>query len=423
MGPDLVSKIYLGTDLVFPSGFVLDAEAGAFSLFGQDLTFSRTLRLAAEAGVFALAGQDVSFDRTMRAEAGAFALAGQDAEFVKSILFPAEAGAFTLTGVDVGLIYQRLNLNAEPAAFALAGQDVNIFKTTLFSVEAGEFLLAGQDASLLRALSIAADPATYTLSGQSADLLYGRRLAADAAAFALTGVDMTFKRSLRLAAEAGSFALTGQAATLTYNSSVTLGSIGTVYESSADTNSYTATGLPSVGALQRGVILIGGRTTNGDPTISSVTIGGQAATHLGTAFNDSGSGNTRVAIYVGPVGASGNVVVNLTSNWNRVAIGVIPCSGIQSASNNGGGPWTDTDNPMSVSASCDAGGAIFAAAYSTASTTFAWTGLTERYDGEPEASNTVSFAASAFASAQSGLTIAATPGTVNLNAMVVVALK
>lgn len=66
---------------------------------------------------------------------------------------------------------------------------------------------------------------------------------------------------------------------------------------------------------------------------------------------------------------------------------------------------------MSATLASASGGDHLASAYAAASRTFTWAGLTERVDEDVEAAlfATHSAAGDAFASAQTGLTITATP--------------
>lgn len=277
LGSDVVSKVYHGSDLVFPSGFVLDADSGTFSLFGQTANIARDRRLVASPATFTISGQIMTFDRSMVAAPASFVVTGNAAALNKSILFSAAAGGFTVSGQDVTLTYIRqLRMPADAGAFTLAGQavtfdrtmvvqagaftltgyDVTMNKSLLFSAAAGAFTLGGQSAALLYQRSgLAADPASFAMTGSVATFRVGTRLAANAAAYALTGQDAGFNRALRgqadagaivlsgqnagllwarrFVADAGAYVLTGQAATLTHEEvegiTLTPGSYGDFY--------------------------------------------------------------------------------------------------------------------------------------------------------------------------------------------------
>jgi len=214
VGAFAVSKIYHGEELIFPSGFVMDAETGVFSLFGQDILFQRQYRMLLDVGTFTLSGQSALFQRSAPASVGTYLLTGQDAGFVKSILFPADAGTFTLSGQDVNLTATHNPLVAEVGAFTLAGQDADIFKSIFFTADTGAYLLTGQDVALLQSRFLAAGLGTFVLAGQDANLRRASLLASAAGVFALSGQNATLRRSLRLTASAGSFAVSGQDAQL-----------------------------------------------------------------------------------------------------------------------------------------------------------------------------------------------------------------
>lgn len=198
---------------------------------------------------------------------------------------------------------------------------------------------------------------------------------------------------------------------------IIIGAVGTPYTSSANAATYTATGLPSVGASERGVILIGGRDST-TRAITSVTIGGQAAVEL---HHQDSSGST-AALYIGPVGASGDVVVNVATGWLRISVALLPCQNIQSATPTDTGG--STADPATDTMNCSAGGAIFGVVIWANGVTTTWTGISELYDHSPEAGIQVSGAALAFTAVQSGLTVTATPASSpGLTAMALAALR
>lgn len=197
---------------------------------------------------------------------------------------------------------------------------------------------------------------------------------------------------------------------------IIVGSSGTAYTSNTDASSYTSSGLPSVAADERAVIAIAGRAAT-TRTISSVTIGGQACSALHTVDL---SGNT-VALYLGPVGVSGNVVVTLSAAWLRCLIDLWPCKNIQSSTPTDTGGFTTSG--QSDTMNCDAGGAIFGIAYNNETNAHTWTNLTEAFDVTLESVHRSSGAADAFATAQVARAISMNMGVYNTGIAAFVSLR
>jgi len=162
------------------------------------------------------------------------------------------------------------------------------------------------------------------------------------------------------------------------------------------------------------VVGIGARA-NSARSISSVTIGGVAATHVCTA-NDTSAGADIASLYIAavPTGTTGDVVVTFSGAMLRCQIGLWRMTGISSATPNA----TMTDNTISAGVltgtiNCPANGAIIGAAWGagSGSQTATWAGITEVYDGQPETtSNNATGAHATFFAAQTGLTVSATIG-------------
>lgn len=149
--------------------------------------------------------------------------------------------------------------------------------------------------------------------------------------------------------------------------------------------------------------------SNQSNSVSSVTIGGVTATHLGTQ-----TGNQYLtAFYMAlvPTGTSGNVVVTCSTIALAGAIGMWSATGIHSVpaivkTNNAEDPTATVDIP--------AGGAVVAAAYSPTNTTTSWTNLTERYDAvfaDGASNHTITGASDNFASQTNARAITADFGS------------
>ena len=149
-------------------------------------------------------------------------------------------------------------------------------------------------------------------------------------------------------------------------------------------------------------------------TLTSVTIGGVAATHLATA-NDAGGGTDIAALYIAavPAGSTGTVAVVFSDVMLRCAIMVWKMPGARNAT----AFATQTDTTLtgsvySVSIDVPANGAavgMYWCGLSAGSASVTWAGLTEDFDGTVETTaNGYAGARANFTAAQSGLTVSGT---------------
>jgi hypothetical protein len=155
------------------------------------------------------------------------------------------------------------------------------------------------------------------------------------------------------------------------------------------------------------VELTGGLTTT---TLTSVTIGGVAATKLVAASASGGFQEiwgTPKTQDAGPTGTSGNIVVTSASTANSLncAIEVYAIKGAASATPDHTAP--DTSSPLSVTIDVPANGVAIAGARGVSTPGNAsWTGLTEDVDAAVDGGVSASTSASAeFTTAQTGLTV------------------
>jgi hypothetical protein len=190
------------------------------------------------------------------------------------------------------------------------------------------------------------------------------------------------------------FAAGGSAATI---SLVDSGSSGT------NATSYT---FPSktlgVGRIVVGVFVRGG---NAALPITSLTVGGNAATSRISKITTAGGGDRLCAIfeYDGNTAATGDVVVNLTGTVDNCAVGIWLVTG--------GGALYDTGfaldaDPLSTtSCAYPAGGVMVGvAAMNLTGVTYTWSGLTENIDTTIE-TYAYTMASAAFAAAAASPTI------------------
>lgn len=157
--------------------------------------------------------------------------------------------------------------------------------------------------------------------------------------------------------------------------------------STTDTNAYTfaAQNLGTEASDRYIVVTVNGRKAGATTSISSVTVGGVAATiavqRVNTVTNTSVAG---IAIAAVPTGATGDIVVTFADTLARCAIGAYRIDNLFSAT------AYDTDSSVSADPSVglnvsNPGFAIgTGAASGTGSVT--WTGLTEDYDFISESS-------------------------------------
>lgn len=186
-----------------------------------------------------------------------------------------------------------------------------------------------------------------------------------------------------------------------------------------DASAYTFSGT-SIGtaSADRVVVVVIGSRANAARSLSSVTVGGNAATAIATA-NATGGGAEIAAIYAIAVaaGTTADIGVTFSSTMLRCGIGVYTLTGTGSVTTAYGTATVTSNgtNPTDSTIDCPAGGSILAVNFSNsgATSTTTWTGLTERFDIQPETvSNGVSSASDDFAAAQTNLTITATVANV-----------
>jgi Ca2+-binding RTX toxin-like protein len=113
-----------------PSGYVLQAETGHYTLAGQDATLAASITFTAEFGDYQLTGQDASLERGYKLVAayGAYTLTGQEAGSRIGYAITAERGTYTLTGQNVAFVANRV-LDADTIYYALTGIDVEFQRT------------------------------------------------------------------------------------------------------------------------------------------------------------------------------------------------------------------------------------------------------------------------------------------------------
>lgn len=196
--------------------------------------------------------------------------------------------------------------------------------------------------------------------------------------------------------------------------------------STTDTNVYTFS-TKSIGTAAAGRRVLVGVHGIQSPavTISSLTVGGNAAT---AAVSLASEGNiSPIAIYVIQVdsGTTADIVVTFSGGALCCGIGVWAAYDLQSSTQTD--TVTATADPSTGAIDCVAGGVIVAygSSYGGAGLTHAWTGLTENFDEVVDGgiSTFHTGASDAFATAQTGLSVSMNPSGGTNAAMVAAAFR
>lgn len=150
----------------------------------------------------------------------------------------------------------------------------------------------------------------------------------------------------------------------------------------------------------------------GTSIVTGVSIGGVAATKLGsTAF--SGNANDHLVefwIAAVPTGTTADVVLTFTDSIFRWATSLFAITGYSSL-NDSDAVGTTSNIAISGTVDVRANGCAIAAVTNNGANTYSWTGLTERVDGTY--GNTYSAASDDFVSASPGLSVTATQSSNN----------
>lgn len=179
-------------------------------------------------------------------------------------------------------------------------------------------------------------------------------------------------------------------------------------ENTANQTTYTFTTQPFSTAAAGRLIVVGFVGTGTGPfSISSVTIGGVAATLVvAQAFSGSNASAEFWQATV-PTGTTGTVAVTWSTGISNCGIGIWALYGARTTPFDTG---SSTASPMSDTLNIASGGAALGIAGSLSQTsTYTWANLTERFDTAIETTDTFTGASSQFQNAQTGLAITVTP--------------
>lgn len=171
-------------------------------------------------------------------------------------------------------------------------------------------------------------------------------------------------------------------------------------------------------AADRKIVVISSQANTINAT--SVSVAGNAAAKI-SADVVGATANLSIWIVAVAAGATGNVTVGYSGSSDRGGVGIYAVYGASSTPSDTG---SSTANPGTDTIDVVAGGVVVAGYFTGGATsTYTWTNVTEGYDQTVDASYTHTGAAAAFAGAQTGLAITATPsGSPSERAFAVVSL-
>lgn len=343
-------------------------------------------------------------------------------QFVE-MFFEAAPGIYELRGMPSTFILGT-QFNGEACTYVIEGQGAAFKRSMLLPAGAGQYILAGQSAGLEPGFTMVAGGGAYTLEGQQARMRRSRRNTAAAGKYVLAGQAASLKSASVMVASAGAYVLAGQAATLTEAAAgptaVEITALGSASDpSNASSSLFEGQPLGAVDDYRRSIVVIWFRAAS-SRTLSSITLGGEAMSLIGTAAISTSGGNTTLVAFYGlntgfgttlAAATTADVVATYSGGVDRSAIANYRCikagTGLHATDD-----AVSLDDPPSASIDCEAGGAILGAygGQSSDSPTVAWTNLTEDFESLIEL-RVFSTAHDEFASAQSGLSITATPSS------------
>lgn len=151
-------------------------------------------------------------------------------------------------------------------------------------------------------------------------------------------------------------------------------------------------------------------TRNAATSISSVTIGGNAATAIVTGNDSNGFSVSGIYGLLVPSGTTADIVVVFSAACNAAGIDVFAATRLGSTSPTSAA--TSTAAPGSLVITCPGGGFILACSQIRQTTTYSWVNAIEASDTQQESGGANPLAhATAIQSAAGAYTITATPGT------------
>lgn len=170
--------------------------------------------------------------------------------------------------------------------------------------------------------------------------------------------------------------------------------------SSADQSTYTFTNRAIGPANNNRLVVVVTQAGNNGSRVSSVQIGGVAATELVDVAT-----NGPCAIYarVVPTGTTATIAITYNASQNGCLFQVYTITGLSSTTPVS--TYSATNNDPSTTINVPAGGIVIAGAHSDANTTATWTGADEDFDGTVSTPTTGTSASKQYLVAQSSLNL------------------
>ena len=177
---------------------------------------------------------------------------------------------------------------------------------------------------------------------------------------------------------------------------------------------FSAKSIGAAWSNRKIVVAVSGHSTSAARTISSVTVGGIAATSVISAT--AGANTNLAALYIAsvPTGITANVVVTWSAGVGSCAVDLYRLVNAKTTANDTGSDITvGASNEEEATIYVPGGGfaiAAFTADSSAGTRTTTWTNLTENTDRETANDDSISFSSASlrYASSQSALLITAT---------------
>jgi len=178
--------------------------------------------------------------------------------------------------------------------------------------------------------------------------------------------------------------------------------------STADASSYTFTGV-NIGAAASNrtlIVAVFSRNAGSTASISSVTVGGSAATQRASANYNISGGSSVCGLYTipYPTGTTADIVVNLPSSYARAGIAVYAVYGLSSEVPSATASATNAAT-LNLNTNVTAGSLCIGAVYTNPNGAATWTGLTEDLDILIESSNGLSTASALLTATEAPRTI------------------
>lgn len=178
--------------------------------------------------------------------------------------------------------------------------------------------------------------------------------------------------------------------------------------STADASSYTfsAVGIGTASSDRTVIVAAFSRNSGSTASISSVTVGGSAATKQSSANYNVAGGSSVCGLYTipYPTGTTADIVVTLPSSYARAGVAAYAVYGLASVVPSATASATNATT-LNLNTNVTAGSVCIGAVYTNPNGSATWTGLTEDLDILIESSNGLTTASALLTSAETPRTI------------------